>query len=93
MAEFSEMVIEDYLRTPEQRAAFVNEAVAENDPAFLKIALGCVARAMGMSEVADKSGLKRENLYRAFSADGNPTLDTLTAALGGMGLKIEVVPM
>ena len=44
MAEFSEMVIEDYLRTPEQRAAFVNEAVAENDPAFLKIALGCVAR-------------------------------------------------
>ena len=92
MADFTELVVEDYLKTPEQRAAFINEAVAENDPAFLKVALGCVAKAVGMSEVAERSGLNRENLYRAFSDGGNPTLDTLIATLGGMGLKLEVAP-
>ena len=84
--------IEDNLKTPEERAAYIDAAMEENDPEFLKIALGDVARAEGMSKVARKAKVGRENLYRAFAPGGNPTMATVMRVLDALGLAIRVSP-
>ena len=81
----------DNLKTPEARAAYIEAAMEENDPDFLTVALGEVARVEGMSNVARKTHLARENLYRAFSPGGNPTLMTVMKVLDALGLSLRVV--
>jgi probable addiction module antidote protein len=66
--------------------------LAENDPPTLAAALGAVARARGMTQLATATGISREALYRALSAEGNPSLDTLLKVLGGLGLRLDVRP-
>ena len=83
---------EDALKTPEERAAYIEAAMEENDPAFLAIALGDVAKAEGMSKVARKANVGRENLYRAFSPGGNPTMATVMRVLDALGLTLRVTP-
>jgi len=83
--------LEDNLKTPEQRAAYIEAAIEENDPEFLTVALGEVAKIEGMSAVARKTHLARENLYRAFSPGGNPTLMTVMKVLDALGLSLRVV--
>ncbi len=63
-----------------------------NDPKHIARALGNVARSKGMSEIAKKSGLGRQALYRALSEDGNPTLETLLGVLDALGLQLTVQP-
>lgn len=63
-----------------------------NDPKHIARALGDVARSKGMSEIAKKSGLGRQALYRALSEDGNPTLETLLGVLDALGLQLTVQP-
>lgn len=63
-----------------------------NDPKHIASALGDVARSKGMSEIAKKSGLGRQALYRALSEDGNPTLETLLGVLDALGLQLTVQP-
>lgn len=76
----SQEAIEDYL----------SDAMESGDPRAIAGALGDVARAKGMTELAAKSGLSRESLYRALSDDGNPRLDTLMKVLDSLGLKLDV---
>lgn len=83
--------LEDNLKTPEARAAYIEAAMEENDPEYLTVALGEVARVEGMSAVARKAKLGRENLYRAFSPGGNPTLMTVMKVLDALGLSLKVV--
>jgi probable addiction module antidote protein len=80
----------DYLETPEQVALYLEEVFADGDPALIGKALGVVARSKGMSQIAQQSGLSRESLYRALSADGNPRLDTLIKVLRALGLRLSV---
>ena len=61
-----------YLDSREAAAAYVHEALATGEPAFFADALGVVARSSGMTDVARASGLSRESLYKALSADGKP---------------------
>ena len=70
----------------------MTEALATNDPAFIADALGVVARARGMSQVARDTGLSRKSLYRALSADGNPELTTLLQVLRALGLRLSATP-
>ena len=84
--------VKDALKTPEDRAAYIEAAMAENDPEFLTVALGDVAKAEGMSKIARKANVTRENLYRAFSPDGNPTMATVMRVLDALGLTIRVSP-
>ncbi len=84
--------VAEALTTPEARAAYIEAAVAENDPEFLTVALGDVARAEGMSKVARKAKVGRENLYRAFAPGGNPTMATVMRVLDALGLVIRVSP-
>lgn len=86
--------VQDELKTPEDCAAFIRAALdgAGNDPAFLAVALGEVARSVGMSQVARDAGLSREGLYRALSSEGNPSYATMVKVLGALGLRLTVEP-
>lgn len=61
-----------------------------NDPKHIAAALGNIARSKGMSEIARKTGLGRQALYKSLSEDGNPTLETLVAVLSVLGLELTV---
>ena len=74
----------DDLRTDEAIVAFMDEAFGTADSAYVAHALGVVARAKGMTQVAKHTGLSREQLYRSLSENGNPTLSTTLAALDAL---------
>jgi probable addiction module antidote protein len=76
------------LGSKEAIAVFMAEAFETNDPAYIAHALGVVARAKGMSEIASRTGLSREQLYRSFSAKGNPTLKTTLAVMKALNIKL-----
>jgi probable addiction module antidote protein len=78
----------EYLDTPEAVAVYLEEAFATDDPEFISFALGTVARAKGMTEVARKTGLSRESLYKALSAEGNPEFATILKVMKALDLKI-----
>ena len=75
----------NYLETEEHILYFLEAAMEGNDPKHIASALGDVARSKGMTEIARKTGLGRQALYTALSADGNPTLETLTSVLRALG--------
>ena len=82
--------VAEHLRTPEEMAyleASIEEA--DGDAAFIAKALGDIARAKGMSQVACDAGLSRESLYKALSGERNPTLDTVLRVVGALGLKLR----
>ena len=64
----------------------------EDDPALLAAALGDIARAKGMSDIARDMGLGRESLYKALSPDGNPEFGTVLKVMHSLGLKMHVTP-
>lgn len=72
----------------ESIALFMTEAFETGDAGYVAHALGVVARAKGMSEVARKTGLSREQLYRTFSENGNPTLKTTLAVMKALGIDL-----
>jgi probable addiction module antidote protein len=82
-----------YLDDAESLAAYMSEALATEDPAFIADALGVVARARGMSEIARQSGLSRESLYRALSPEGNPEFNTILRVVRSMGLRLSTTPI
>jgi probable addiction module antidote protein len=86
--------IQDHLQTPEECALYLEAALAEagDDPAFIMKALGDVARARGMSQTARDTGLTREGLYKALSADGNPSFATVLKVLSSVGLRLHIEP-
>jgi probable addiction module antidote protein len=82
----------DYLDSPEAIAAYIDAVLEDGDPALLTHALGVVARARGMSQIARETGLSRESLYRALGRDGNPELGTVIRVLKALGLRLSAVP-
>lgn len=76
------------LKSKEAIAIFMAEAFQTGDPAYIAHALGVVARARGMAQIASRTGLSREQLYRSFSARGNPTLKTTLAVMKALGIKL-----
>lgn len=69
-------------------ATFMAEAFATADPGSIAHALGVVARAKGMAQIARQTGLSREQLYRSFSENGNPTLKTTLAVMQALGIEL-----
>jgi probable addiction module antidote protein len=86
----------NYLQSPQDIAdyldAVIEDALEHDDTSLIAAALGDVARAKGMRDVAEQAGLSRESLYRALGPDGNPTLATLQGVLRTLGLRLAVVP-
>ena len=79
-----------YLETEEDILYYLEAAMEGNDAKHIASAVGDVARSKGMTEIARKTGLGRQALYNALSENGNPTLETLTAVLGALGLELTV---
>lgn len=76
------------LGSDEAAAVFMAEAFETGDAAYIAHALGVVARARGMTQIAQQTGLSREQLYRSFSAHGNPTLKTTLAVMKALGIEL-----
>ena len=79
-----------YLKSDRAIAAYLNEALRHDDPRLLLAALGDVARARGMSDVARDAGLGRENLYKSLMPNGNPRIKTLFRVAAALGVRFEV---
>ena len=82
----------EYLKSDQAIADFMAVALETNDPAYVAHALGVVARAKGMAQIASQTGLSREQLYRSFRAEGNPTLRTTLAVIKALGIELSVKP-
>ena len=81
----------EHLQTAADIAAYVDACLEEagDDPAFIAHALGNVARAHGMSQVARDTGLARESLYKALSGEGNPEFGTILKVMKALGLRLH----
>lgn len=86
--------VAEHLRTPKEMAAYLEACLAEPgaDAAFIAKAIGDIARAKGMSEVAREARMSRESLYKALSGDRSPDFDTIIKVLGALGLKLHAKP-
>lgn len=83
----------EHLKTEEDRAAYLEAALEDGDPALVAAALGDIARAKGMTQVAREAGLGRESLYKALSAEGNPELATVLKVVKALGLKLRATTL
>lgn len=83
--------VRDHLRTPEERAAYVEAALETDDPSFIALALGDIARARGVAAFAEETGVSRETIDETFRPGGNPTLDALGKVTRALGLRLSVV--
>lgn len=83
--------VAEHLRTPEEMAAYLEASLEEagDDASFIAKALGDIARAKGMAQVARDSGLSRESLYKALSGERSPGFDTILKVIGALGLKLH----
>jgi probable addiction module antidote protein len=82
----------EYLETEEDMAAYLQAALEDGDPALVIHALGNIARARGMSQIARETGLRRESLYKALSPDGNPEFATVLKVVQALGIKLNAEP-
>lgn len=83
--------VAEHLRTPEEMAAYLQACLeeADGDAAFVAKALGDIARAKGMAQVARDAGLSRESLYKALSGERSPGFDTILKVIGALGLTLH----
>ncbi|MBD8128976.1 addiction module antidote protein [Pantoea agglomerans] len=89
--QFSQWDSAEYLKTEEDMAEYLNACMEEagDDPAFIARALGTIARARGMTQVAREAGVSRESLYRALSGNGNPEFGTILKVVKALGLRLH----
>ena len=83
--------VAEFLETPEEMAAYLEACIEEanGDAAFIAKALGDIARAKGMTQIARETGLSRESLYKALSGERSPSFDTVLKVVSALGLKLS----
>jgi probable addiction module antidote protein len=79
----------EHLETDEAIQAYISGALETGDAEFIASAIGTVARAKGMSQLAKETGLSRESLYKSFSCNGNPNLKTLLSVTKALGVSLS----
>ena len=92
MAKAQRFDAAEFLDDPETIAAYLTEALRTGDIDYILQAIGTVARAEGMTGIAQAAGLNRESLYRALDAGGNPELDTIVKVLDALGVQLAATP-
>jgi probable addiction module antidote protein len=87
--------VSEHLRTPEEMVAYLEACIEEapDDAAFIARALGDVARAKGMTQVARDAGLSRESLYKALSGERSPDFATILRVMSALGLRLHARPI
>jgi probable addiction module antidote protein len=81
--------VAEHLETEEDMAAYLEAVLEDGDPALVAAALGDIARAKGMTQIAREAGLGRESLYKALSPEGNPELATVLKVVRALGLRLH----
>ena len=92
LSELPEFDPAEHLKDSEDIAAYLSAVMEEGDSAELVHALGVVARSRGMAEIARRTGLAREALYRALRAGASPRFDTILRVFHALGLELRLVP-
>ncbi|MDR2710289.1 MAG: putative addiction module antidote protein [Burkholderiales bacterium] len=89
---FSRWDVVEYLKTDEDIQGYLDSCFEEDpgDGSLIRAALGDIARARGMAQLARDTGLAREGLYKALSAEGNPEFSTVMRVIQALGLKLHV---
>jgi probable addiction module antidote protein len=82
----------DYLQTQQDMEQYFEACLEMGEPGLIQEALGAIARARGMAQLAKDTGLTREGLYRSLSADGNPEFATVMRVISALGLTLHSVP-
>ena len=87
--------VSEHLRTPEEMAAYLEACLEESDgdASFVAKALGEIARAKGMTQVARDAGLSRESLYKTLSGERNPGFDTILKVVHALGIELHATPI
>jgi probable addiction module antidote protein len=80
----------EFLDTDEDIVAYLNAALEDGDPSLVSAALGDVARARGMTQLANETGITRDGLYKALSPSGNPSFATVQKVVRALGYKLDV---
>ncbi len=93
IADLKTFDVADYLDSEEMIAEYLAAVMEDDDPALLAAALGDVARARGMTQLARETGLAREALYRSLSETGNPSFATINKVMHALGLKLVPKPI
>jgi probable addiction module antidote protein len=83
----------EHLETEQDIAAYLEAAFEEGDSSLIAAALGDIARATGMAQIARDAGLGRESLYKALSPEGNPEFATIMKVVNALGLKLHATPV
>lgn len=89
VSELPEFDMAEHIKTEADIAAYLNLVLEEGDAAELAHALGVIARAKGMAEIAEKSGITREALYKALRPNAQPRFDTVHKVMQAMGVKLQ----
>ncbi|SPF45652.1 conserved hypothetical protein [Syntrophobacter sp. SbD1] len=84
--------VAEHLETDEDMAAYLEAALEEGDASLVAAALGDIARAKGMAQIASETGLGRESLYKALSSEGNPEFATVLKVVRALGLRLCATP-
>jgi probable addiction module antidote protein len=93
VSELQEFDAAEYLSTEEDVAAYLTTVLEENDPALLAAAIGDIARARGMTQVAKDSGIAREALYKALSPGSKPRFETISRVCAALGVRLVAQPI
>ena len=93
MVKTTRFDVAEYLDTPERQAEYISAALETGDATFVRDAVGIVARARGMSDIARAAGLNRESLYKALGEKGNPEFGTMLGVLRALGLELAARPL
>lgn len=83
----------DFLETEEDIVAYLKAALEDGDPGLVSAALGDIARARGMTQLAKETGITRDGLYKALSPTGNPSFATVQKVVRALGYKLDVEPV
>lgn len=93
VSELPEFDVAEYLGSDEEIAAYLTAVIEENDASLLSAALGDIARARGMAQVAKDSGITREALYKALRPGSTPRFDTISRVCTALGVRLVVQPV
>ena len=93
ISDLPEFDITEHLDSDEAMAEYLTVVLAENDPALLAAALGDVAKARGMTAIAQSAGIGREALYKALRPGSHPRFDTIQRVCAALGVKLVAQPV
>lgn len=83
----------EHLETDEDMVLYLEAALEDGDPALISAVIGDIARAKGMAQIAEKTGLGRTSLYKALSPEGHPDFATILKVVNALGIRLQAVAM